>query len=239
MAEETGVTEVDPAAVDQTTESQEETVEQTEQVSQDLGSKETIPKERLDQVIGQREELKLQNDLLQQQLAIYQANPAAPAGQQRQATSKTNEGPDYLGSNVPAEEFLSKDQVNAAFGQMYQQFTQAIANQQFQISNPDFKDIVGTQQKMAPALTQYLIDNPATAAQISTHPQPMHYLYTLGKAAAAAEKAKAKAEKKPEPSIASPSAIGGGRGGLVPAEKYGKMTKDEFEVSVAKAKAGG
>lgn len=216
------------------------------------GDEQMIPKERLDQVIGQRNDLEnaksdleAQNEVFKQQLAILQANAPVP-----QTNPQANQkGTDYIGSEVADTDFANKEQINEALQQMHQTFSTVIANQQFQLSHPDFNEIVGSREQMAPALTKYLTDNPATAAQIQNHPQPVAFLYALGKTAANAEKAKAKTKKdkeKDEPENkgdstppASPSALGSGKGNYSAAGKFNKMSAEEFEADVARVKAGG
>ncbi len=247
MAEEQGVKEQTDAAG----QSQE-----SEQGGQQTQTEQAVPYKRFSEVNEAKNRAEAEANVLREQMKIMAANPpqntnGAPAGQGYAP-------PDYLeGLEIEDDETLSGAELKKALkmvaSRIDQRFAVAAASYQFQLSNPDYPQVVGRDGIMAPALTKYLQKNPLALSQIKAHPQPWSYLYTLGKAAIEAEKAEKKPptkteagrepdeekEEKPPPSRPASPAILGGRAAFSKASRFTQMSKEEFEKHIAKIKSKG
>lgn len=236
MTEQGVKPEVDPAAGDQT-ESGEKAPE-----------KDPVPYERFSEVNTKLREQEAANEVLKQQVQIYAANPAPATQPPVQNPQQPN---DFEGLNVDGADFMTRQQTEQVLKRMNDRYAQASANLDargamldFKQDHPDYTKVVGTKVQMAPALTKYLQENPMTVEQLKVHPRWWEYLYALGSAATKLEKPPKKEptgdqEEEPQGGPASPSVVTGGRTAVSKGDRWPKISDEEMEVEIAKAKSNG
>lgn len=158
-----------------------ETNKGTEEVSATETKPEMVPKERLDDVSTKLKEAEEQNELLQQNQAIINANataaPAAPAFDIYKEVGLDPEDP----KDIPNQEQQKK--INAYFQGITQRQN---AQLRFVADHPDFPALVGTSQQIqagqwAAPLMKAIRKNPQRMSQIVNSADPYAAAYEIAK----------------------------------------------------------
>lgn len=142
----------------------------------------TVPYERLEEVTGQLKEVKEQNELLQQQMALAKANPpptqtSAPAFDVYKEVGLDPDDP---------EDMPDQKQLKQIFAYYNKVFDSRLAEVNFFQQHPDFAQLVGTPDEMAAGkyagpLSAAIKENPALIHTITTSANPRLAAYEIAK----------------------------------------------------------
>ena len=147
-----------------------------------------VPYERFSQVNEERNQYASANQVLQQQLALYQANQgqAAPSlGQQQQQADQDDlaQIAQKLSELGPDEGLYGKEAielVNAVNSRIQRVQAQA-ERASFYAQNPDFHQVVGTEQQIAPPLAHMINQFPQIYNTIMQSHDPYQAALTFGR----------------------------------------------------------
>jgi len=224
------------------TQAEDTTTEASGQAEEKGQEQQTVPYDRFQEKTAEAEQLKTQNQLLQQQLAIMSANVST----QRQKPTETFDIFKEVGlegdEDIP--NVKQQKQIMEYYGRT---IGTQLANLQFKLDRPDFSQLVGKPEdiargQFAKPLNEALKTNPALITQIQTSSNPQLTAYEIAKAYQTIHQATKPAEKdKNKPintdkiseavananRVKSSSNVKGG-GGLSEEGRYVNMSDEEF-----------
>lgn len=148
----------------------------------------SVPKERMDTLINENTELKTRIDLIEQNNALVAAN--APATQPLEEFDIYKEA----GVSDEGSDSISVEQHRKTLDYVQKTHQAQITDLRFHVMNPDFTEMVGTndqiaKQEFAPPLAAALKANPALLDQIKSNANPKQAALGIARAAAGAVKA--------------------------------------------------
>ncbi|MFX0200993.1 MAG: hypothetical protein ACFFCW_33150 [Candidatus Hodarchaeota archaeon] len=213
----------------------------TDDKGQDQDQGQDSREQNFEALRGEVQELKNQNQLLQDQLELYRANVSM--GQTQERRTETQAKDDAFGG-MEDEDVLTVADAKKIFGAKEAQFSEGLSEMRMAVLFPDYRNIV-TQH-----LPNVLKNNPTLATALKDPVKYRHLIaYELAKTDPEFTKTTTGSQEekggeseadriiKNAQKTKSVSQAGGGGGGLSKLEMYATMSDEDFEKEIAKVKA--
>jgi len=195
-----------------------------------------IPYDRFKAVNDKAKAAEERAQLLEQQIALYQANSLQGQGQPQ--PQQQPQEPDYFEGIEPDEfGYVRQDDVKKAMNRFRSDVGRQAQTLGFIATHPDFADVVGADGKYAPELQDLCNKNPGIVEQIRTSPNPLAAAYHFGKLAKQATAnrtppANQQVQNVQAPNPTSPSALGGSGGGFSPDSRWNNASLEDIDAEL-------